>query len=394
MSSLSGDAAPDRGEPSSPASAVTSNPVRLGHAMGVAAALLFALGLFLRLWILGRAPVNADQAVVGLMAGEILHGHFFAFYWGQSYGGGEPYVVAALFALFGQSRLVLGLAPILLDAVGTLLVWRIGRRLFDQRVGVLASLLFWLWPEVYLYLSTVEWGFRYLALVCGLAVLLFSLRLADHHPSRLLDWVGLGLSLGLGWWCSPEIAYYAAPALLWIVYRSIGTRTWPRPTGVLLFLGATALGALPWLGANVGHGYPSLQPVAQQLSQAWVGRFGVFFQHVLPLVLGLRLRGSGDWLGGPAFGLTACLLLGSVLLAWTVLLALRRRALPLVFFVVLFPFAYTYAPYSAFWNDGRYALYLRPCSRCSSRQDCASSLMVPRDVPALPRCSVWSPRSA
>ena len=179
-------------------------------------------------------------------------------------------------------------------------------------------------------------------------------------PPRLLDWAGLGLFLGLGWWCSPEILYYAVPALLWIAYRSIETRLWPRPTGVLVLLGAAALGALPWLGANIGHGYPSWQPVAQQHAQAWLERLGVFFQHVLPLVLGLRLRGSGDWLGGRALGLTACLLLGGALLAWIVHLGVRRRALPLVFFVVLFPFAYAYSPYSGFWNDGRYALYLAP----------------------------------
>jgi hypothetical protein len=75
--------------------------------------------------------------------------------------------------------------------------------------------LFWLWPEVYVYLSTVEYGFRYLTLVCGLAVLLFALRLGEAQLSRLRDWAALGLFAGLGWWCSPEIVNYAAPAVLW-----------------------------------------------------------------------------------------------------------------------------------------------------------------------------------
>jgi hypothetical protein len=327
-----------------------SQPIRLVGTR-LAVAVLFALGLFLRLWILGRAPINADQAVVGLMAREILHGHLFAFYWGQSYGGGEPYVAAALFALFGQSRVVLGLAPILLDAVAALLVWRIGRRLFDGRTGVLAALLFWLWPEVYLYLSTVEYGFRYLALVCGLAVLLFALRLAGVRPSHLLDWAGLGLFLGLGWWCTPEIVYYAVPALLWVAWPAMRTRT---------FVAMTAVGALPWLVANVGHGFPSVVAGGQLDVGAWAVRLGVFFQHVLPLVFGLRLRGSGAWLGGPGLGTALYVLLGACLIAWVALLARNRRALPLVAFVLLFPFAYTYAPFSGFWMDGRYALYLAP----------------------------------
>ena len=116
-------------------------PARLGRPARVAVTLLLLLGLLLRIWILGRAPIHSDQAVVGLMAREILHGHLFAFYWGQSYGGGEPYVVAALFALFCESRLVLGMAPLLLDAVAALLVWRVGRRLFDTRAAVLAAVL-------------------------------------------------------------------------------------------------------------------------------------------------------------------------------------------------------------------------------------------------------------
>ncbi len=82
-------------------------------------------------------------------------------------------------ALFGQSRLALGLAPVLLDAIAALLVWRIGRRLFGPRAAALAALIFWIWPEACLYLSTVEYGFRFLTLVCGLAVLLFALRLGE-----------------------------------------------------------------------------------------------------------------------------------------------------------------------------------------------------------------------
>ncbi|MGO8683665.1 MAG: glycosyltransferase family 39 protein [Thermoleophilia bacterium] len=318
-----------------------------------------ALGLFLRIWVIGRGPLNSDQAVVGLMAHEILRGHFFAFYWGQHYGGGEPYVVAALFALFGQSSVVLRLAPLLLDIIAALLVWRLGRRLFDGRVAVLAALLFWIWPEVYLYLSTVEYGFRYLALVCGLAALLFALRLTGSRPARPIDWAALGLLLGLGWWCTPEIVYYAIPALLWLIYRLVRSRVWPPLTGVALFVVMAALGALPWLIANVGHGFPSLQSTTPHAS-TFIGRLSVFFGHVLPLVFGLRLRGSGAWLVNPALGTTLYGLLGGSLLIWIAWLVLRRQAAPLLIFVLLFPLVYAYSPFAWFWKDGRYAVYLAP----------------------------------
>ena len=354
-----GDAAV-RVEVPPPSAASASKLAGHGRLTWIAITLVLVLGLLLRVWILGRAPVNSDQAVVALMAREILRGHLFAFYWGQSYGGGEPYVVAALFALFGESRLALGSAPILLDAAAALLVWRIGRRWFDPDAAVLAALLFWIWPEVYLYLSTVEYGFRSLALVCGLGVLLFALRLAEPRASRLRDWAALGLFLGVGWWCSPEVVFFAVPALLWLTYRAVQSREWPRPAGVVLFVVMTALGAAPWLTANVGHGYPSVQPEAHLYFHAWIGRLGDFFQHVVPLVLGLRLRGTGDWLVSQGFGTTLYVLFGAAILAWVAVLARERRAAPLVAFVVLFPFAYTYSPFSGFWKDGRYAVYLAP----------------------------------
>jgi 4-amino-4-deoxy-L-arabinose transferase-like glycosyltransferase len=354
-----GESAVD-GDVAAPAGRQATQSTRLGHLTKVVVALVIALGLCLRIWILGRTPITSDQAVVGLMAREILHGHLFAFYWGQHYGGGEPYVVAALFSLFGESRLALGLAPVLLDAIAALLVWRIGRRLFDPRVAVFAALIFWIWPEAYVYLSTAEYGFRFLTLVCGLAVLLFALRLAGPRAPRLTDWAALGLFLGLGWWCSPEIAYFAVPALLWLVYRAVRDRVRVPLVGAVLFVATTALGALPWLAANVGHGYPSLRSVPQAHGGTWLGRLGVFFRHVAPLVLGVRLRGSGDWLGGLAIGVTLYVLLAVLVLTWVVLLALKRRAGPLVVFVILFPFAYAYSAFSWYWRDGRYAVYLAP----------------------------------
>ena len=316
-------------------------------------------GLFLRLWILGRNPVTADQAVVGLMAREILRGHLFTFYWGQSYGGGEPYVVAALFAVMGQSRLALGLAPVLLDAIAALLVWRIGRRLFDPRVGVLAALIFWIWPEVYLYLSTAEYGFRYLTLVCGLAVLLFALRLTQRRPPWLGDWAAFGLFLGAGWWCSPEIVYYAVPSLGLLSFCAIRGRIRLRLTGVALCVAAAILGALPWLAANVGRGNPSLQAPAGP-STTWLERARILFADVIPMALGLRLRGSGAWIAGAPVSVTLYALLAAAFLAWIAVLCVRRRALALVVFVAFFPFAYTHSPFSWYWTDGRYALYAAP----------------------------------
>ena len=73
----------------------------------------------MRSWYFFHTPSSSDQAIVGLMANAILHGHFSAFYWGQAYGGAEPYAVAGMFALFGHSAAVLNLTPALLSGCGS-----------------------------------------------------------------------------------------------------------------------------------------------------------------------------------------------------------------------------------------------------------------------------------
>lgn len=333
---------------------------RHGRLAAIGATLVVALGLVLRLWILGRNPVTSDQAVVGLMAHEILRGHFFVFYWGQNYGGGEPYVVALLFALLGQSRLVLGLAPLLLDAIAAVLVWRIGRRMFGPRAGALAALIFWIWPEVYVYLSTVEYGFRYLTLDCGLALLLLALRLAESPASRLRDWAAFGLFLGMGWWSSPEIVYYAVPAFAVLVESALRRRWLPRAAGLGLSVLSAAVGALPWLVANVGSGFLSLRVGGPAFHMSWVERVRIFATHVMPVALGARLRGSGAWLVGRPLSLVAFCLLGVLLLIWLVALVVRGRGTPLAAFALVFPIVYTASSYSWYWRDGRYAIYCAP----------------------------------
>jgi len=120
------------------------------------------------------------------------------------------------------------------------------------------------------------------------------------------------------------------------------------------------LGALPWLVANLGHGFASLNSPTPLTSSAWVQHVGIFFRYVLPMVLGLRLWWIGAWLDPGPVGLALYAGLLAVLVAWSVALVRRRRARLLVVFVVFFPFLYALPSYAWYWADGRYALYLAP----------------------------------
>ena len=352
--------------PEEPAIAASSRTALLSRALVIALVVAAGLsGALLRVWILGRERTNSDEAIVGLMAREILRGHFFAFYWGQHYGGGEPYVVSLVFALFGQSSFTLRLTPVLLDAVATVLLWRIGKRLFSPAVGATAALLFWVFPETELWQSTLEYGFRLLTLDCGLGLVLVALQLGRDRdpPRRPLQWCALGALVGLGWWCSPEIAYFALPALGWLTWRCVARRAGAAIGEAIGALVAAAVADLPWLWSNLRDGFASLHSTSG--GGSFSGNFTVFRTYVLPILLGLRLRISGKWLFGAT---TTAHTLGDVLYlllviagaAYLIRLVATRRAALLVAMVVLFPLIYAGFPQTWFWRDGRYAIYGAP----------------------------------
>ena len=318
-------------------------------------------GVLLRLWLLGNAPMNSDEATAGLVAHEITHGHTYAFYWGQSYGGVEPYLLALNFTIFGQSPFVLNATPAVLALVGSVLVWRIGLRLFQRTAALLAGVLSWIWSESSLWNSTKEYGFHEVCLVLGLVLLLQSLRIAQHirteGTDRLSDWLILGAAGGLGFWASPEIVYFTVPAVVMAATSLRGRSASTAVARAAIAGGAAFVCALPWIWAtwsSRGAGIPS-SPVS------YVSRLGTFFTHVAPMVFGLRVEGAGSWEGGHGFGLIAYLILIGYVVGAAILLAVRRRdAWVLGLTLGLYPFLYAAFPTSWFWNDGRYGISLTP----------------------------------
>ncbi len=334
------------------------------------------VGVLIRVWLLFHLPLFGDSAVVGLMARQIEEGHFSVFYWGQNYGGVEPYVVATVFEVFGANPLSLSATASLLAASSSVVLaaaaYEVGR---DMRLAVLSGVLLWVWPYPALWNSVHEFGFRGVTLLCGLLLLLACLRI---YRKKAGGWtyVLVGLSAGLGWWASPEIAYFAVPAavVLLLGWKRVlpGARRRrqvfdPAP-GALVVVGGL-LGSAPWWYANFHSGFASLKTSSAGIARApsYLTRLGVFFSHALPVELGLRYMWSGNWLGGTGFGLSVYVVIAVVVTALVVrgLLAVRngrdgavRCALALG--LVEFPFLYAAIPGSAYWLDGRYGVYLAP----------------------------------
>jgi hypothetical protein len=334
----------------------------------VAVAVALAVGIALRAWLLFHRPINSDEATVGLMAGQIAHGHFSAFYWGQPYGGAEPYLVALRFLAFGTSASGLLSVPIGLSAVAGLLTWRIARRLVpDPTLAALAGALAWAAPWSAISNSAYEYGFRGVTLVCGLGLVLLALRLLDAEQ-RWPDYATLGVLTGVGWWSSPEIVYFVVPAALLVVgaiVQDSASGKWRRWAQRLALAAAAAVvGALPWLWANVRSHFSSLgsaSVIVPAGSPDYGGRVAVFFRESVPMLYSLRASGSGAWLGGETVGLLLVVILSAVLGGSVVLCLLRGgRSIAIAVSALLFPFMMSVPGASYYWQDGRYAEYVVP----------------------------------
>jgi len=327
------------------------------------------LGAALRLWYVFHDALNSDEASVGLAAQHILNGQFTAFFPGQLYGGAEPYVTAALFGVFGQSALMVKLTPLLLSLVAAILMWRITRRLVsDGQIAALAGVLVWVAPVAVAWNSTIERGFRGVTMACGLAALLFALRCLDGRR-RYIDLVALGLFLGVGWWSSPEIAYFLVPIGLLLIGAVVvspsGRRIVVWVPRFIVALAAIGLGALPWLWVNI-PGFRSLQassfPGGQdKLHNGYGVRLHTFFNHVLPMQTNLVVpdpatevfRHNQSPQLAFQFGTDA------IIVAAVVLCVVKGgRGLAIVAGAVALPFIFAFQPGTWFWEDGRYGVFV------------------------------------
>jgi hypothetical protein len=308
-------------------------------------------------------PINSDEGIVGLMVQQAMHGHFSAFYWGQAYGGAEPYLALPLFFVFGTSVWVLTIVPVALAAAAGALTWRIARRLVTApALCALAGATVWAIPQSGIVNSTTEYGFRGVTLVSGLALVLISLRIYDGRPTPLA-FAALGLVAGIGWWSSPEIVYYYVPtawllvAALWRDPSVRRLRWWVDHAGVALL--AFVVGALPWLWANLNSGFASLRsstfPVGPN-EPSYGGRVHIFFRYMFPMLFSLRQGETGVWLWGKTATVVLLALIAIGLIICIVMCLIRdQRSRAIAVALVLFPFILAISPAAWFWGDGRYS---------------------------------------
>lgn len=297
---------------------------------------LLLAALALRLFLLSgpQTELEADEAIVGLMARHILQGDRPVFYWMQPYMGSlEAYLVAAVFALFGSSTFALKLVPLVFALLFVALVFATGCRLGGLTIAAVSGLYVAVPPAFFALWSLKARGGYIEILVIGQLLILIALEMAKTRSPSPLSGAFLGFLAGLGIWVNPLVGVYLASIG---IYLALVLRS--RLLGPWLLAAAVAglMGALPLVSYNLSHELATVGSVLRgDWSLAEAPRSLVhFFRYSLPILVGLAQASSSQALFWPAFqnspGASPVVLPAAVGLSALVLLSLSPRLISLL----------------------------------------------------------------
>lgn len=249
--------------------------------------------LLYRLWVLERLDVT-------LYVDE-------AYYWGWAQAPAWGYfskppmiawLIAATTAVFGDGLLGVKAGAFLVYPLTTLLVFAIGRRLFDVRVGFGSAVVFFTLPAVSLsdlVISTDVLLFFFWALALWAFI-----RALETDAWR--HWLLGGLAGGLGLLTKYTMILFPLAALL-VLAVTPAWRNRLREPRLYAAMGLALLVFLPNLAWNLRHGFPTFRHTADiaNLDSAgyhwlWLGEFlaaqaAVFGPVLFAVLAGLAVRG-------------------------------------------------------------------------------------------------------
>jgi hypothetical protein len=318
------------------------------------------LGLVVRMVILatplGRA--DSDEVLSGLMARNVAGDWYPPFLWGQHYGGTvELAPVILSMKLFGTSVLAMRIPNLFLAAINCVLVWRIARRFLPERSAQVAAALLWLGPANAVWFGVREQLFYPPTVTLGLGFTIFAFRIRER--ARLVDFALFGLFLGVAFWTSPNLVYYAVPAAFVLVWDRHLIQRLPRlALGALVAVPAAILGALPWIHDYLRYdGLPMRARDTFPTTGTYWTRVANFFTEALPGALGFRATFTHDWILGPLGVVGYVVVLVVLLLAAA--RALRRAHWDGIGFVC-FPFLFALIPWVIDDPNLRYTFFVVP----------------------------------
>ncbi len=333
---------------------------------GVLFGLVAVAGAAMRVWVY-RATLgtpNGDEAIVGLMVRHASHGDVPAIFWGQSYGGTQEVLLTVpVFLVTGSGWVALRIVPIVLHAVAVFIVWRVGRRTIGEPPARVAAALFWIWPPFNVEVLVHQHGFYATGVLYCALVLLLALRVVERPD--LPRTAVFGLVLGLAFWQTSQIVPIAIAAIGWTVWKA------PRSLRYVWVAAPLAVvGAAPWIGWNVVHGWGALAssgdssdvfrpPWTADGSELYLRSLRLLVSPVAPMMLGLRSPFSAQALLPAAMIYLVC----AGLLALFAYGAYRTRGRPaslLYVVAAVFPFVYALGSKTVYSFEPRLIVVVTP----------------------------------
>ena len=248
-------------------------------------------GSFLRLYLISNGvTLDADEAVVGLMAKHIAEGEEIpVFYYGQHYMGSLEAILASFsFQIFGVSNFTLKIIPYTTSLILIIVMFLLGKELYNNVAGRLAALFTAISPTMLIQWSTKARGGFIEVVLIGALALLITLKWIKNPTKKLT--LLIGLLLGLGWWVNNQVIYFILPIGLWMLLRLLPNFLTIFQHFLLGFI-AFLLGGLPFWIYNINHDFVTFEMFGAAGGKGIVKNVNGLFNVALPIVLGAKK----DW---------------------------------------------------------------------------------------------------
>ena len=157
---------------------------------------------------------------------------------------GLPLFLAPFVAIFGAGGIAVAVANIFLYLIGAIAVWDLGRRLFNPQVGVLAALLFTVWPSRLLCAGLASKENLTVAMILAGSTLCVAAFESIGRRSWFVA-AGAGVCFGLAALAQPGLLLFVAAVP--VIYRSaFGFRLGPFLARCVMILVCAVMCLLPW----------------------------------------------------------------------------------------------------------------------------------------------------
>jgi len=305
--------------------------------------LLILLAFFLRVWRLDTVPPGwRDDELIDVLviSQKALAGDVQLYYADASGNEGLYHVLNALmYGLFGATAWGMRGLSVILGTLGIPAVYVLGKRLYDENVGLLAAaaLTVSFWSLMYSRFALRQIMTPLLAMLAFICFWRALTRTTHHAPRGAINdlrltiyhWLGAGVFLGLGFYVyfasrGVPVIVVAFAGAMGVVARPQLRRIWP---GLLLMFVTTALVITP-LFIVLGQ-QPSAEArvseVGVPLNKALEGDFSLVIEYGLNTLGMFHATGDDEWLYNipfrPLFGPIGALFFwsGVAIAIWQVL---------------------------------------------------------------------------